>query len=476
MKKFIVLLFLLLPTFLLAQEPKKMFWDNWSININGGQTLFLGDVSRNFEIYRPSFNESSTAVGLTIAKDLSCVFSLRGQVFTGSLFGQKDYFKGGAPANLKFNAIFWNYNINTTINLSRLFGKCNPDRKFLFYGILGVGFTDFKTRLYNTEANQEISSWGYGRPSNGTYYWVTETTIPLGLGMSYKLGKRLIITLESTLNGVNTEKLDRVKGMFDKDGYYYTSLGVTFNLSKFNRVCDCKKSQPGVIDNVIPDNKQVNQMQREIDSLKMSNQVNKMQNVIDSLKNKLQVNDVLKGMQNVIDSLKKRIEINEMQNEIDNLKRKLQEKSATPDVAPNNNINANNTNKENVINNIIDQVINDVKDTIEKSGYLLYSVYFDVNKWDIKPHELVKIAAVAETLEKNPTLNVKIIGNADRQGGYNYNIWLSKQRAESVAKTLTKDYNIKPNRYVLDWKGYTEPLSMKYFYINRRVDFLKLNP
>ncbi|MEI8203897.1 MAG: OmpA family protein [Bacteroidota bacterium] len=530
MKKFITLLFILLPTLLLAQEPLKKTWDNWSLNVNGGQTLFIGDISKNFEFYRPSLEETASAFGIILSKDLSCVFSLRGQLMYGSLYGKKDVFKGGGAANRYFKAIYWNYNINTAIDLARLFGKCDPDRKFSFYGVIGIGFTNFKTKLYNTLTDQVIASWGYGRPEDGTHYWVTDITVPIGLGMSYKIGKRFSVSLESTLNMVNTEKLDATKGMFSKDGYYYTSVGITYNLSKWNRVCDCKKmlnesnnnnyiyktskdtvwikennntlikenNQNWIKENYPNDRaiSQIIQMQKEIDSLKMANKFKELQNgmqkEIDSLKNSIKFSQMQNGMQYIIDSLKKRIELNDMQNEIDNLRKKLQDKPNYPDNNYPGNINkdkpVNNkdqiydrkdkpiNNKDKVINNIVDKVIDDVKDSIERSGYLLYSVYFDVNKWDIKPSERIKVAAVAETLDKNPTLKVKIIGNADRQGGYNYNIWLSKKRAEAVAKMLTNEYDIPRSRYVLDWRGYTEPLSSKYFYINRRVDFLKLNP
>ena len=431
MKKLAFILLLLLPTLLIAQGPKGKFWDNWAININGGQTWFLGDVSKNFDQFEPSLRETSTAAGIILSKTLSCVFGLRGQLYYGNLFGQKDKYAGGAPANLKFNAIFWNYNINATIDFTALIGKCNPDRKFSFYGILGAGFTDFKTRLYNSVTGKEINTWGYDRPSGGTYYWVTELTMPVGLGMSYKLGKKLKITLESTLNEVNTEKIDRVVGMSKRDAYYYTAIGITYNLSKWNRACECKPLD------VIHDTIRIERTTHDTVWIKENTyQFNELKSQIDSLKN-LMITYLSKPP---IDTTSKKV------------------------------------NKDIDLGNIIDNVIGEVKDTIERTGYLLYSVYFDINKWNIKPAERVKVAAVAETLNKNPKLNVKIIGHADRQGGYNYNIWLSKQRAESVAKTLTRDYKINPKRYTIDWRGYIEPLSQKYYYINRRVDFLKVNP
>ncbi len=474
MKKLYLLIFLILTTtYLFAQvaqeqEPKGKLWDDWYININGGQTLFLGDVSKHFEWYKPSFSESSSAFGTILSKKLSCVFDLRAQFFTGKLYGRKDFFVGGAKADLEFKSNFWNLNINTILDFNAWLGKCNPERKFSLYGIIGIGITDFKSQLFNSITHNEITSTAQLHSFTGDYAWTTELVVPVGLGASYKIGNKIKINLESILNMTMTDKIDRVKGMSGHDGYYYTSLGITYKLSKWNRSCDCKKVPiTNRVDTIIINNNRVDTIvinNNRVDTVIINN------NKVDTVRiNNNRVDTlIIKEKSNIIDSVLLKQE--KMAREIDSLKNLIETSTNQPNDTVGEFIN------EIIFNSLVERVITDVKDTIQGSGYLFKSVYFDVNKWNINPEERPKVKEVAEALHNNPTLKIKIIGNTDQQGSFNYNIWLSKQRAESVAKNLTTEYKINPNRYTLDWKGYTEPLSEKYYYINRRVDFLKMNP
>ena len=48
---------------------------------------------------------------------------------------------------------------------------------------------------------------------------------------------------------------------------------------------------------------------------------------------------------------------------------------------------------------------------------------------------------------------IQIIGNTDNTGNYDYNINLSKRRAQAVANYLIKEYNFDPNRFIIVGNG-----------------------
>ena len=89
-------------------------------------------------------------------------------------------------------------------------------------------------------------------------------------------------------------------------------------------------------------------------------------------------------------------------------------------------------------------------------GTMKYCVYldieYDINKADIRPQYQAEVARVGVFMKKNPTTSAHIEGYADEVGTDDYNLRLSQQRADNVAKSLVQDFGIDPNR--LSAKGY----------------------
>lgn len=78
---------------------------------------------------------------------------------------------------------------------------------------------------------------------------------------------------------------------------------------------------------------------------------------------------------------------------------------------------------------------------------MLAAVRFKIGSAVISPMEMVNVYNVAEYLKANPDVNIDIEGYADKDTGSNgYNMKLSERRAAAVAKVLTEEYGINPNR------------------------------
>ncbi|MBC8646935.1 MAG: OmpA family protein, partial [Thermoanaerobaculia bacterium] len=64
------------------------------------------------------------------------------------------------------------------------------------------------------------------------------------------------------------------------------------------------------------------------------------------------------------------------------------------------------------------------------------SIYFDVNKSDVKPAMRARLTEIAKALAAVPEQRVLIEGHTDADGSNEYNLKLSQLRAESVRSVL----------------------------------------
>lgn len=64
------------------------------------------------------------------------------------------------------------------------------------------------------------------------------------------------------------------------------------------------------------------------------------------------------------------------------------------------------------------------------------NVFFDYDKYDIKPEFQDLVAAHGKLLAANPQLKILLQGNADERGSREYNLALGQKRAEAVKKAM----------------------------------------
>lgn len=64
------------------------------------------------------------------------------------------------------------------------------------------------------------------------------------------------------------------------------------------------------------------------------------------------------------------------------------------------------------------------------------SVYFEFDKYDVKPEYRALVESHARWLKANPKARLTIEGNADERGSREYNVALGQRRAEAVTKML----------------------------------------
>lgn len=115
---------------------------------------------------------------------------------------------------------------------------------------------------------------------------------------------------------------------------------------------------------------------------------------------------------------------------------------------------------------------------ITEGKLVTYGITFDVNKADVKPESYGTLKSIADVLNENASVKVRIVGHTDSDGDDAMNLELSRRRAESVKNELVKNFGIDASRMETEGAGETKPVAPNDTPANkaqnRRVEFVKL--
>lgn len=82
------------------------------------------------------------------------------------------------------------------------------------------------------------------------------------------------------------------------------------------------------------------------------------------------------------------------------------------------------------------------------------SILFDLNKYSVKPGFKPQLRTIADIINNNPGMkHVAVVGHTDVRSGSDYNRVLSYKRAKEVIDILVRDYGVDRNRLVLQYRG-----------------------
>ena len=120
--------------------------------------------------------------------------------------------------------------------------------------------------------------------------------------------------------------------------------------------------------------------------------------------------------------------------------------------------------------------IGDVQVDLEK-------IFFDFNKWDIRDDAAATLTTLVDLMKKYPEMEVEVSAHTDARGPDEYNLNLSKKRAESTLDYLVSQ-GIEKDRLKSIGYGEMQPLNKcvkegictdQEYDINRRCEFTLLN-
>jgi outer membrane protein OmpA-like peptidoglycan-associated protein len=89
---------------------------------------------------------------------------------------------------------------------------------------------------------------------------------------------------------------------------------------------------------------------------------------------------------------------------------------------------------------------------------VLHNIFFETDKYDLKPESTVELDKLLEFLQKNPSLNIEVSGHTDNVGSDQHNLELSQNRANAVVTYLV-NHGIVKARIIAKGYGKTVPVD-----------------
>jgi len=102
----------------------------------------------------------------------------------------------------------------------------------------------------------------------------------------------------------------------------------------------------------------------------------------------------------------------------------------------------------------------------------LSNIFYDFDKWDLRPESMVTLDKLVETLNDNPKVTIELMSHTDSRNTEEYNLTLSQKRAQSVVDYLISK-GIELDRLTAKGYGKSKPKVVDSE-INTLYPFLKL--
>jgi OOP family OmpA-OmpF porin len=108
---------------------------------------------------------------------------------------------------------------------------------------------------------------------------------------------------------------------------------------------------------------------------------------------------------------------------------------------------------------------------------VVYGIFFDTGKAVVKPESDPALKEITKLLKEDPDLKIYVVGHTDSVGKLDYNMNLSRKRAEAVVEVLVSKHGISSNRLKAHGVGPLVPASSNRSdegrAMNRRVELVE---
>lgn len=89
----------------------------------------------------------------------------------------------------------------------------------------------------------------------------------------------------------------------------------------------------------------------------------------------------------------------------------------------------------------------------------LYGIYFDTNKTELKPESRPTLEEMSKLLRADPALRLIVVGHTDNVGTFDFNLDLSRRRAEAVVNALVTQYGAQATSLRATGASYSSPVA-----------------
>ena len=509
----------------MMQDPKK-YYKGTSITLKGGITSAYTDI-RSFDFARvsagsPKVSEWKPGFGISVNQMFSSVLGIQGNFLYGKLLGIADYANKAdykdkyfedaniwAPNKLGFTEpIYFSTNIihgsadlyinlsNLAMSLKKANQKPKSSRKLGIYTSIGVGFVNFDSKiqgLYDTKpsdydsilpythfSNYDSVRFGSGSSKIGGYLRgysgkTMEVEFPVAFGLKYKLSRSLDLGIENTMHFTVTDKLDAyvadLKNAVKKnnDKYMMTNLTLTYKFVG-------KDENKDYVEWMDPTETMYDEYQLLADKMRKMTTDSDNDGVADifdkepntAAGNKVDGSGVSMDVDGdgVADS---------KDADLFSPKGATVDADGKPNDADGDGVADVNDKEPNskpgaLVNYQGKTIKQDFATGNTSGGYIPPTIYFDLNKSEIKGMYYPELSELAKYMKANASAKINVIGNADERGSDGYNNDLGMKRANAVKDYLVKYYGVDGGRITASSQGEKSPLMKSAYNVNRRVD------
>lgn len=509
----------------MMQDPKK-YYKGTSITLKGGITSAYTDI-RTFDFARvsagsPKVSEWKPGFGISVNHMCSSVLGVQANFVYGKLLGianyankadYKDKYYEDANGYKKLGflePVYFSTNIlhgsadlyvnlsNLAMSLKKANQKPKSNRKFGVYTSFGVGFVSFESKIsslygatrpsgmdstlpyvyngaYDTGAIYGTKGNYIGGYLRGTSGKAMEMEFPFSLGFKYKVSRSIDLGLENTIHYCVTDKLDGFVGDLNNvvkknnDKYMLTNLTLTYKFVG-------KDENKDYIEWMDPTETMYDEYQLLADKMRKMTTDSDNDGVADifdkepntAAGNKVDGSGVSMDVDGdgVADSKDSDL---------------FSPKGATVDAdgKPNDadgdgvadiNDKEPNTKPGALVNYQGKTIKQDFSTNTNTSSYIPPTIYFDLNKSEVKGMYYPELSELAKYMKANASVKINVVGNADERGSDGYNNDLGMKRANAVKDYLVKYYGIDGGRITTSSQGEKSPLMKSAYNVNRRVD------
>lgn len=351
-------------------------------------------------------------------------------------------------------------------------------------------YNNRKTQLESKEAVIETLDGNYetaldGNPQGNAKIYDTEflnrTAIPVfngGIGIRYKLNKRFDISLESRVTYTACDILDGQRysrsgsgGLSEyNDIFLFTTLGLNIRLGRTESIYWFDNPFALHYKVTLENKRKVSLLTNDSDNDGVSDYFDKDLDTPEGVK--VDVNGVAMDSDNDgIEDYKDLEPFSDREAEVDSNGVSI---DTDGDGVPNHKDLDNNTPEGQLVN--IQGVTIDFQDrAYSPTGSelrFLPAIFFKFDNSNLSVESLKVLVGIAVAMKYYPDTKLKVIGYTDRKGSLEYNIILSKQRAENVVNFIVMQ-GVSKDRFILEAKGEVEPFiginSTEDDRLNRRV-------
>jgi hypothetical protein len=198
--------------------------NGFSLKVSPGALAYYGDMSTNdLNIFKRIGTGSKFGAGAGMIKQFSPFFGIQAQFLAGSLYT-------AAPDNTYFAGSLTEYSLSARFDPLKLFKK----KSFWLSPYLSVGVASFSFRSVRREMGTNLvllPNFGYNEDGVTNARKQTAMSMPMAIGVSYKILPYLHLELEHSIRLTNTDLLDCFKGPSTaNDLYSMTSIGFRFSI------------------------------------------------------------------------------------------------------------------------------------------------------------------------------------------------------------------------------------------------------